>query len=190
MHLTHKTTFDTFWNMLERHEVPRAVWYLQNSNGFCRTHHRHGHAALTRPPADGCERKRNVARTHVITLRPQTPSETEPLLHIREKHMSHVRETLQGLMIIGFHHVMDNMTGLGLTGSLKNKLLSFLSETCSNMFNNFVVLMLFRKLSCFVVTSTHFCSCEILHSPIPNPKPWTCLRTPQNMKSFLNRFPK
>ena len=35
---------------------------------FAELAHRHGHTALTRPPADGCERKRNVERTH-----PQPP---------------------------------------------------------------------------------------------------------------------
>ena len=49
-------------NEATRHVEPPKV------TTFAELTHRHGHTALTRPPADGCERKRNVERTH-----PQPP---------------------------------------------------------------------------------------------------------------------
>ena len=67
------------------------MFETSKNDPFCRTYHRHGHTALTRTLADGCERlrtvangcerKRNVERTHPQSLDPQ--SETEPLLHPR-----------------------------------------------------------------------------------------------------------
>ena len=43
---------------------------------FCRTYHSHGHRALTRTVADGCERKRNVERTHPQPPDPQSETGT------------------------------------------------------------------------------------------------------------------
>ena len=72
--LPHKTIFDTLQSTSECHEVPRlakrsnATFETSKNDTFCRTYHRHGHAALTRTVANGCEHKRNVERTH-----PQPP---------------------------------------------------------------------------------------------------------------------
>ena len=53
------------------------------SDPFCRTYHRHGHVAIPRTVADGCERLRTSSEH---TLSPQTPRvKREPLLRIREK---------------------------------------------------------------------------------------------------------
>ena len=43
---------------------------------FCKTYQRQGHTALTRTVADGCERKRNVERTHPQTPDPQSETGT------------------------------------------------------------------------------------------------------------------
>ena len=64
LRLSHRTTFDTLWNVLECHEVPRLprktrlrnVWNLQKDH-FCRSPQRHSHSNLI---ADGCERLRTV----------------------------------------------------------------------------------------------------------------------------------
>ena len=56
--------YETCWGVTKCHTCHAKRSYAtcgtSTSNHFCRTHHRHGHTALTRPPADGCERKRNV----------------------------------------------------------------------------------------------------------------------------------
>ena len=90
LRLPHKTTLDTFGNMLECHKVPRLpretrlrdVWTSKRDH-FCRTRHRHGHTALARTVANGCGRLHAVERTQ-----PQPPApkvKREPLLRIREK---------------------------------------------------------------------------------------------------------
>ena len=92
MRLPHKTTIDTLWNTLDCHEVPvfhakRSYTALEASkkDRSCRTRHRHGHTGLTRPPANGCDRKRNVEQTHPQPPDPQTPRvKRGPLLRIRE----------------------------------------------------------------------------------------------------------
>ena len=64
LRLSHRTTFDTLWNVLKCHEVPRLprktklrnVWNLQKDH-FCRSPQRHSHSNLI---ADGCERLRTV----------------------------------------------------------------------------------------------------------------------------------
>ena len=80
LRLSHRTTFDTLWNMLECHKVPRLpldarlrdVWNLQ-SDRFCNTPNRHGHSDLI---ANRCKRLPTVANTkaasseHVPTPRP------------------------------------------------------------------------------------------------------------------------
>ena len=78
---------------------------------FCRTYHRHGHTALARTVADGCERLRTVAngceRLQTVadgwasssehTLNPQTPRvKREPLLRIGEKLQSLVGYVKRG----------------------------------------------------------------------------------------------
>jgi len=63
LRLPHKTTFDTLQMTSECHEVPwlpretkqRDVWNLQKWP-LCRTYHRHGHVAILRTVADGCQR--------------------------------------------------------------------------------------------------------------------------------------
>ena len=87
LRLPHKTTFDTLQNTSECHEVPRLpretkqrdVWNLQKWP-FCRTYHRHGHTVASRgrlrTVADGCERKRNVERTHPQPPDPQSETGT------------------------------------------------------------------------------------------------------------------
>ena len=64
-----------------------ATLETSKSDPFCRTYHRHGHTALTRMVANGCERLRNInATSREHTLNPQTPRvKREPLLRIREK---------------------------------------------------------------------------------------------------------
>ena len=78
LRLPHKTTCDTFCRhvRISSSATPatrnEATLHLDTcgtfkSNRFCRTQHRHGHAALTRTPADsfanGCGRLRSVWRT-------------------------------------------------------------------------------------------------------------------------------
>ena len=79
-----QTTFDTSWNMLECHKVPRLpremklcdAGKLMETHGFiflrfdiskrdpfCRTSHRHGHSNLARTVADGCGRSRTNANS-------------------------------------------------------------------------------------------------------------------------------
>ena len=80
--LPHKTIFDTLQSTSECHEVPRlakrsnATFETSKNDTFCRTYHRHGHAALTRTVANGCEHKRNVERTHPQPPDPQSESGT------------------------------------------------------------------------------------------------------------------
>ena len=89
LRLPHKTIFDTLQNTSECHKVPRLPREMQqrdvwNKNDrFCRTYHRHGHIAIARTVADGCERKRNVERTHPQPPDPQ--SETGTLATHSEK---------------------------------------------------------------------------------------------------------
>ena len=81
--LPHKTNFDTLWNMLKCHQVPRLpretrlddAWNRQ-SDHFCRTRHRHGHTDLTGTLANGCERLRNVGQTHPQPPDPQSEAGT------------------------------------------------------------------------------------------------------------------
>ena len=72
------------------HAKRYATFETPKSDPFCRTRHRHGHAALARTVADGCEQLRTVANGWATssehTLNPQTPRvKREPLLRIREK---------------------------------------------------------------------------------------------------------
>ena len=91
------TRYEACWNVTKCHACHAkrgyATFGTSRSDRSCRTHHRHGHMALTRTVADGCGRlrtvvdgcgrKRNVERTHP---QPQTPRvKREPLLRIREK---------------------------------------------------------------------------------------------------------
>ena len=93
LRLPHKKTVNTLWKMLDCHEVPglpretklRGIGNHQ-SDHFCRTCHMHGHTGLTQPPAnscgwlrtvsDGCDRKRNVKRTHPQPRDPQSETGT------------------------------------------------------------------------------------------------------------------
>ena len=43
---------------------------------LCKTYHRHGHTVLTRTVADGCDRERNVERTHPQPPDPQSETGT------------------------------------------------------------------------------------------------------------------
>ena len=71
-----------------------AMLETSKSDPFCRTYHGHGHTALTRTVANGCERLGNVWRTQ---LNPQTPRvKREPLLRIREKHAKAPNKTING----------------------------------------------------------------------------------------------
>ena len=77
LRLPHKTTFDTVWNTWECHKGATRVcdvWNLlgtSESDHCCRTRHRHGHTALTRTLADGCERLGTVA--HGLANTASTP---------------------------------------------------------------------------------------------------------------------
>ena len=72
-----------------------ATLETSKNDPFCRTYHRHGHTALTRTVANGCERlrtvadgcgrKRNVERTHPQPPDPQ--SETGTLAMHSGKHI-------------------------------------------------------------------------------------------------------
>ena len=97
LRLPHKTTFDTLQTRLN--VTKRNACHAKRSNETfetykkhpsCRTYHRHGHIAIARTVADGCERLRTVATVNATssehTLNPQTPRvKREPLLRIREK---------------------------------------------------------------------------------------------------------
>ena len=81
LRLPHKTTFDTLRNTSECHEVPRpkrgyAAFESSKSDHFYRTHHRHGHMALSRSPPNGCGRLRNVWRTQPQPPDPQSEKGT------------------------------------------------------------------------------------------------------------------
>ena len=108
LHLPHKelsTRYKTRLNVTKCHacHAKRSYATLETckSDPFCGTYHRHGHAALMRTVANGCERLRTVAdgcgRLRTVadvnatssehTLKPPTPRvKPEPLLRIREKH--------------------------------------------------------------------------------------------------------
>ena len=76
---------ETCWNVTKCHacHAKRSYATRGTSKSNHGDRHRHGHTALARPPADGCEHTRNVERTHP---QPQTPRvKREPLLRIREK---------------------------------------------------------------------------------------------------------
>ena len=67
-----------------RNEATRHV-KTSKSDPCCRTCHRHGHSDLARTVANGCERLRNVERTHPQPPDPQ--SETGTLTtHLGTKH--------------------------------------------------------------------------------------------------------
>ena len=89
LRLPRKTTFDTFQNTSECHEVLRLpretkqlhVWNLQKwPPPLRRTSHRHGHTGIARTVANGCERLRTVAtvnaRSSDHTLNPQSETGT------------------------------------------------------------------------------------------------------------------
>ena len=62
----------------------------------CRTYHRHGHIAIARMVADGCERLRTFATVNATssehTLNPQTPRmKREPSLRIRGKDITWIQ---------------------------------------------------------------------------------------------------
>ena len=87
---------ETCWNVTKCHacHAKRSYATCGTSKSNHGDRHRHGHTALTRPPADGWEHKRNVERTHP---QPQTPRvKREPLLRIREKaNESHLHDVWQ-----------------------------------------------------------------------------------------------
>ena len=82
--LPHQTTFDTLQktrlNVTKCHacRAKRSNETLETSKNAtsCRTYHRHGHTVLTRTVADGCERERNVQRTHPQPPDPQSETGT------------------------------------------------------------------------------------------------------------------
>ena len=80
--LPHQTTFDTLQNTSKCHKVPRLPRETKQRKETsknvtsCRTYHRHGHTVLTRTVADGCERERNVQRTHPQPPDPQSETGT------------------------------------------------------------------------------------------------------------------
>ena len=97
LRLPHKTTFDTLQNTSECHEVSRLPCETKQRHmkppkvtPFAEhLIYRHGHKALTRTVADGCELLRTVAdgwaTSSEHTLNPQTPRvKREPMLCIRE----------------------------------------------------------------------------------------------------------
>ena len=69
LRLPRKATFDTSWNMLECHEVPRLprettlreAGKLEIGHLLQNFYHRHGHIVLARTVANGCGRLRTVA---------------------------------------------------------------------------------------------------------------------------------
>ena len=75
---------------------------VSKGDPFCRTYHRHGHTALTRTVADGCERLWTVADVNATssehTLNPQTPKvKREPLLCIRKTQVRKLRNLFQSI---------------------------------------------------------------------------------------------
>ena len=85
---------ETRLNVTKRHAChakrSNAMFETSKSDPFCRTYHRHGHTALARTVADGCERLRTAADVNATssehTLNPQTPRvKREPLLRVLEK---------------------------------------------------------------------------------------------------------
>ena len=88
------TRYKTRLNVTKCHayHAKRSNEALETSNNdpSCRTYHRHGHRAIARTVAHGCERLRAVANRNATssehTLSPQAPRvKREPLLRIREK---------------------------------------------------------------------------------------------------------
>ena len=78
------TRFETRWNVTKCHACHANWGYAtletSKSDPFGRTCHRHGHTALTRTVADGCERLRTVAQRLANTAQPPHPqSETGTL---------------------------------------------------------------------------------------------------------------
>ena len=78
----------------------------------CRTYHRHGHIAIARTVANGCERLRTVATVNATssehTLNPQTPRvKKEPLLRIREK-------LITDMFVIIWYNVLNRLLVGGL----------------------------------------------------------------------------
>ena len=75
------TRYQTRLNVTKCHacHAKRSNATLETSKNdlFCRTYNRHGHTALTRTVADGCERSQTVAdgwaTSSEHTLNPQTP---------------------------------------------------------------------------------------------------------------------
>ena len=84
LRLPHKTTFDTLQNTSECHEVPRLpretkqrdVWNLQKMTPSAELTIGTAIWSSTRTVADGCERKRNVERTHPQPPDPQSETGT------------------------------------------------------------------------------------------------------------------
>ena len=82
------TRYNTRLNVTKCHACHakrrNATFETSKNDPFCRTYHRHGHKAIPRTVANGCERKCNVERTH-----PQSPdprSETGTLATHSGKH--------------------------------------------------------------------------------------------------------
>ena len=84
------TRYETRLNVTKCHAChakrSNAAFETSKNDPFCRTYHRHGHTALTRTVANGCERlrtvadgcgrKRNVERTHPQPPDPQSETGT------------------------------------------------------------------------------------------------------------------
>jgi len=70
------TRYETCWTVTKCHACHAKRGYAaletSKSDHFCRTRQRHGHAGLT----DGCDRKRNVERTHPQPPDPQSETGT------------------------------------------------------------------------------------------------------------------
>ena len=58
-----------------RNEATRRLKTSKNDH-LCRTYHRHGHMAIARTVADGCDRERSVERTHPQPPDPQSETGT------------------------------------------------------------------------------------------------------------------
>ena len=74
------TRYETRLNVTKCHACHAKRSYAalgtSKSDHFCTTRHRHGHTALTRPPANGCGRLRNVWRTQPQPPDPQSETGT------------------------------------------------------------------------------------------------------------------
>ena len=81
--LPHKTAFGTLQNTSECHKVPRLprddakrskeALETSKNDPSCRTYHRHGHRAIARTVAHGCERLRTETRRPANTLSAPRP---------------------------------------------------------------------------------------------------------------------